>query len=64
MVDKIFHYVDGRHVIGFCPQCQIVAVYSHHPHKHGWYCPHCMTQKLSMFEWDREEPHPSGVLNA
>jgi len=48
-------YFFDKPVIGYCPECDEIAVY--HPEK-GLICPRCGTTNLSIFVWDGESRYP------
>jgi len=48
-------YFFDKPVIGYCPECDEIAVY--HPEK-GLIRPRCGTTNLSIFVWDGESRYP------
>ncbi len=52
---QIVWYFDQQPTIGFCKECDEVAIYHD-----GLICPKCRTKDLSIFVWDKESPHPEG----
>lgn len=55
MAKQIVYYFDQIPTIGFCKECDEVAIYHD-----GLICPKCRTKELSIFVWDKESPHPEG----
>jgi len=55
MAKQIVWYFDQIPTIGFCKECDEVAIYHD-----GLICPKCRTKELSIFVWDKESPHPEG----
>ncbi|GAH38975.1 unnamed protein product [marine sediment metagenome] len=53
MVEQIIYYFDSIPTIGFCPKCEVTAIYMD-----GLVCPKCRNRELSIFIWDGESKHP------
>ena len=51
--DHIYYF--DKPVIGYCPVCDVLAVYSS---ERGLHCPKCKSSDISVFEWNESSRHP------
>lgn len=55
MTGQIVYFFDGKPTIGYCPRCEVTAIYME---EKGLICPVCESRNLSHFLWDKVSNHP------
>ncbi len=48
-------YFFDKPIIGYCPECDEIAVWDS---ANGLHCPNCKSDELSEFEYEGKRPYP------